>query len=222
MAEHKYLDAAGVATLWGEIKNLDSAMGQRVDAVDGRLSKVEVFFEVQDGETLDAALDTLIEMQAYITSEGSVAGNLMQQVAENTAAIATKVDQETFRYTICSVENQVVSLSNKMATREEISQMSQLARDYTTSKFESAQAQINTLARRIEENNSFYMTSFLDLYKQVWKLQEDTHSHVNKDILDSITSDMITMWNGANAYTDSKFAEIQALTDEEILAIISA
>ena len=224
MAEYKYLDAAGVATLWGEIKNLDTAMGQRVDEVDGRLDKVETFFAVQEDETLDSALDTLKEIQAYITSEGSVAGNLMNAVAANTAAIATKVDQETFRYTICSVQDQIIAVDNKtrtLATREEVSQMSQFARDYTTSQINIVQYQISSLAQRVEENNTFYMTSFRDLYTQVWALQDTAHSHTNKDVLDSITSDKITIWDGANAYTDSKFAEIQALTEDEILAIIS-
>lgn len=54
MAETKYLDAAGVATLWGEVKNLDSAMGSRVGAIenDYLTSEDEIF--VTDIKTVNA------------------------------------------------------------------------------------------------------------------------------------------------------------------------
>ena len=54
MAETKYLDAAGVATLWGEVKNLDTAMGSRVGAIesDYLTSEDEIF--VTDIKTVNA------------------------------------------------------------------------------------------------------------------------------------------------------------------------
>lgn len=51
-------------------------------ALDARLDKVETFFELEEGKTLDAALDTLIEIQEYLTGEGAAAEQLLERVAQ--------------------------------------------------------------------------------------------------------------------------------------------
>lgn len=59
------------------------------EALDTRLVGVEAFFKTAEGETLDAALDTLKEIQDYITSDGTAAKEMVEDIAANTAAIAT-------------------------------------------------------------------------------------------------------------------------------------
>lgn len=54
-------------------------------ALADRVAAVETFFKTADGETLDAALDTLIEIQKYIDEDGEVA----EQVLANKTAIET-------------------------------------------------------------------------------------------------------------------------------------
>lgn len=56
-------------------------------ALDTRLTKVETFFETADGETLDTALDTLVEIQKYISEDGSAADEMLQDIADNAKAI---------------------------------------------------------------------------------------------------------------------------------------
>lgn len=48
-----------------------------------RVTKVETFFETADGETLDTALDTLVEIQKYITDEGSAADEMVKDIADH-------------------------------------------------------------------------------------------------------------------------------------------
>lgn len=51
-------------------------------ALDTRLGKVEAFFEVTDDETLDTALDTLVEIQEYLNGDGSATGGIIDRVAQ--------------------------------------------------------------------------------------------------------------------------------------------
>lgn len=48
--------------------------------LDERLAKVETFFELEEGEKLNEALDTLVEIQEYLTGEGTAADQLLARV----------------------------------------------------------------------------------------------------------------------------------------------
>ena len=63
------------------------------EALDGRLDQVETFFQTAEGEQLDKALDTLVEIQTYIKSEGAAADEMVKDIAANKTAIdAIKAD----------------------------------------------------------------------------------------------------------------------------------
>lgn len=57
------------------------------ESLGNRLTKVETFFETAEGETLDAALDTLVELQKYLDEEGKVADQMLLDIAANAKAI---------------------------------------------------------------------------------------------------------------------------------------
>lgn len=60
-------------------------------ALDERLVKVETFFAGaydEDGKALNAALDTLVEIQDYLDGDGTAAGTLVDKVAQNASDIA--------------------------------------------------------------------------------------------------------------------------------------
>ena len=81
-----------------EIRGLITAEADRAtaaeQAIDGRLVKVETFFKTAEGETLDEALDTLVEIQKFITDEGTAADGMLTQIQANTTAIAA-INNET-------------------------------------------------------------------------------------------------------------------------------
>jgi hypothetical protein len=60
-------------------------------AFDERLIEVETFFKTTDGETLDTALDTLVEIQKYVTDEGAAADQMVKDIAANAKAIEDEV-----------------------------------------------------------------------------------------------------------------------------------
>lgn len=101
-AEDKYDDtalAARVKALEDEERYDETPLANRVTSLETavnnedtglaahetRIAKVEEFFALADGESLDQALDTLVEIQKYIDEDGKVA----EQVLANKTAIET-------------------------------------------------------------------------------------------------------------------------------------
>lgn len=63
------------------------------EALDERLVEVEAFFKLAEGEQLDTAFDTLVEIQNYLDTEGEVANKMLQDIADNAAAIKAADDK---------------------------------------------------------------------------------------------------------------------------------
>lgn len=59
--------------------------------LDGRLAKVETFFELAEGEKLDEAKDTLIEIQKLIDDDAAAADAMVKDIAANKKAIEDHV-----------------------------------------------------------------------------------------------------------------------------------
>jgi hypothetical protein len=81
-----YLKGADKIELEGKITAEAEARAAADEAIDARLVEVEAFFKLADGEQLDTALDTLVEIQNYITTEGSAADQMVLDIAANKAA----------------------------------------------------------------------------------------------------------------------------------------
>ena len=60
-------------------------------ALDERLEEVEAFFKLAEGEQLDTALDTLKEIQDYVTGEGAAADQMVLDIAKNAEDIAAHI-----------------------------------------------------------------------------------------------------------------------------------
>lgn len=52
-----------------------------------RLVAVETFFKTAEGETINDAMDTLVEIQKYITEDGAAADEMVKDIAANAKAI---------------------------------------------------------------------------------------------------------------------------------------
>lgn len=78
-----------------EIIGLVNAEAERAAGVEAgleeRLVEVETFFKTAEGETIDEALDTLVELQTYLNGEGAVADQMLLDIAANKKAIEDHV-----------------------------------------------------------------------------------------------------------------------------------
>ena len=82
-----YLKTADKTELEGKITAEENARKAADEALDERVTAVETFFVTAEGETLDTALDTLVEIQKYITTEGSAADQMVKDIEANEKAI---------------------------------------------------------------------------------------------------------------------------------------
>ena len=55
--------------------------------LDERLVEVETFFKTAEGQTIDEAMDTLVEIQKYITEDGAAADQMVKDIAANKKSI---------------------------------------------------------------------------------------------------------------------------------------
>lgn len=77
------------------IVKLVEAEAERAAGVEAgleeRLVEVETFFKTAEGETIDQAMDTLVEIQKYITEDGAAADQMVKDIAANKKAIEDHV-----------------------------------------------------------------------------------------------------------------------------------
>ena len=64
-------------------------------------------------------------------------------------------------------------------------------------------------------------TSVDEMSAKVTTLESAKHTHANMDVLNAITQDKVTNWDGARAYTDQKIGEFVAISEEEINSIFN-
>jgi 23S rRNA maturation mini-RNase III len=83
-------NAAAIAQLQSDLAAEAKARGDKDTNLEERLTEVETFFKTAEGETLDTALDTLVEIQKYLTGDGDAASDLISRVSENEKDIARR------------------------------------------------------------------------------------------------------------------------------------
>ena len=80
-------NAAAIAQLQTDLAAEAKARGDKDANLEGRLAEVETFFKTAEGETLDTALDTLVEIQKYISEDGTAAEGMLTRIGNNEKAI---------------------------------------------------------------------------------------------------------------------------------------
>ena len=93
--EADYLKSADKTELEGKITAEAERAAGVEEGLDERLTEVEAFFKLAEGESLDTALDTLVEIQNYLDGEGAAADQMVQDIADNKAAIQAEVTRAT-------------------------------------------------------------------------------------------------------------------------------
>lgn len=121
--ENDYLKAEDKTTLEGKITTEKERAEAAEAALSNRLTPVETFFATAESETLDQALDTLVEIQNYIKTEGAAADEMVKDIAANTTAIEGldgRIDTlEAIDHTVYAKSADVISaLADKVDAEE--------------------------------------------------------------------------------------------------------
>lgn len=112
--------------------------------LDARLVEVETFFKTAEGETIDQAMDTLVEIQKYITEDGAAADQMVKDIAANKKAIedhaATNHD---FAGADAALKAELVTEINKKADSSVV--------EGIDGRLETAEESIETIATKLAD-----------------------------------------------------------------------
>ena len=107
-------------------------------ALDERLVEVETFFKTAEGETIDQAMDTLVEIQKYITEDGAAADEMVKDIAANAKAISDM--DAAYKAADGTLQGNIDTLAGTVATKA------------AQSDLESAVERIETAEGDIDKN----------------------------------------------------------------------
>lgn len=225
----KFLDQAGVSTLWSRITT-----------------------ELENKAYNDSELRGLIKANTdaitILNGDGAVEGSVTKKVAEGIASVVAGADAsfDTLKEIADWIVNDVTgaaSMANKISALETLVGSTAVATQIANAieaalkidgvdKYALA-SELTALAEKVATLEGASHThdnkALLDTYAQTETDLADAvakkHDHVNKSILDTITDVKVAAWDAAesnaNSYTDTEIAKIQALTESEIDAAIA-
>lgn len=113
-------NAGDIAQLREDLTDEIGAREDADDALNTRLEKVEAFFEVAEGEQLNTALDTLKEIQDYLTGDGDAANDLITRVAAAEQDIDDLEKEFAAGGRVAQAEAGITAVGNRATTLENI------------------------------------------------------------------------------------------------------
>lgn len=175
----------------------EAAEKVNADAIAAVKEDVDAFLAA--AEVGDAAVDTLKEIQEYITSDGAAAAEMVDDIAANATAISNEVSRATAAEEALDARVAVVEgKAHEHANKVELDKIA----DGDVAKWNAA-----------EQNAKDYadgLNTAMDTRMQA--VEGAKHTHDNKAVLDGITAEMVAAWNEADVeYTE---AEVTAMWNE--------
>ena len=220
----KFLDQAGVSTLWSRITT-------------------ELESKAYNDSELRGLIKANTDAITILNGDGAVEGSVTKKVAEGIASVVAGADAkfDTLKEIADWIVNDVTgaaSMANKITALEGLVGSTAVA-SQIASAIEAAlkidgvdkyalASELTALAGKVATLEGASHThdnkTLLDTYAQTETDLADAvakkHDHVNKSILDTITDVKVAAWDAAesnaNSYTDTEIAKIQALTESEI------
>ena len=225
----KFLDQAGVSTLWNRIT-------------------AELESKAYNDSELRGLIKANTDAITILNGDGAVEGSVTKKVAEGIASVVAGADAsfDTLKEIADWIVNDVTgaaSMANKITALETLVGNTAVATQIANAieaalkidgvdKYALA-SELTALAEKVATLEGASHThdnkALLDTYAQTETDLADAvakkHDHVNKSILDTITDVKVAAWDAAesnaNSYTDTEIAKIQALTESEIDAAIA-
>ena len=199
--------------------------------LDARLVEVETFFKTAEGETLDTALDTLVELQKYLEDEGAVADQMLLDIAANAKAItdmdaAYKAADTTLQGEIDAVEGRMDTAEGDIDALEGRMDTAEGAIDAVEGRMDTAESAITALQQAVGEGGSVdaqidAKIAELDADVTSAAVEEGKGVQVEVKEVDGKITEVIVTGNYDNAY-DAKGAAAAAQAAAEATAAADA
>lgn len=220
---------------------LETSIAAAKKAGDDAQADIDAFLSA--AEVGDAAIDTLKEIQEYISTHGEAAATMTSNIAANASAISALDDkvgdipEGTVATDVVGYVQEVVDAEQTRATGVEsglntrlaavesaVGSSGSVATDIATAKQEAidaAAADATTKAGTAESNAKTYadgLNTAMDT--RVDALEADTHTHANKTVLDGVTAAKVSNWDNAysKAHTHDNKTVLDGITDTKVSA----
>ena len=175
------------------------------EAIRVEKERMDAFMTLEDGETLNAALDSLKEIQDFITNEAADADILLGKVSALEAIVAGIGGEGEPATVVAYVTAAIEAL--KIGDYAKAADLTALA-----DRVAAMEAKVPNWDAA-EQNAKDYadgLNTAMDTRMQA--VEGAKHTHDNKDVLDGITAEMVAAWNEADVeYTE---AEVTAMWNE--------
>lgn len=137
--------------------------------LDERLTEVETFFKTAEGETIDQAMDTLVEIQKYITEDGAAADEMIKDIADNAKAIEDL--DAAYKAADAEINKDIEALETAVGTKASQADLTALAGRVTTAEGEidTLQSEIDAVEAKAEQNKTDIATANTEIAKKADK-----------------------------------------------------
>lgn len=220
---------------------LETSIAAAKKAGDDAQADIDAFLSA--AEVGDAAIDTLKEIQEYISTHGEAAATMTNNIAANANAIsalddkvgdipenATATDVVAYVQEVVDAEQTRATgvesgLNTRLAAVESaVGSSGSVATDIATAKqeaIEAAAADATTKANAAESNAKTYANGLnTAMDTRVDALEADTHTHANKTVLDGVTATKVSNWD--NAYSKAHVHDNKTVLDGITASKVSA
>lgn len=175
------------------------------DAIQAEKERMDAFMTLEDGQTLNAALDSLKEIQDFITNEAADADILLGKVSALEAIVAGIGGEGEPATVVAYVTAAIEAL--KIGDYAKAADLTALA-----DRVAAMEAKVSNWDAA-EQNAKDYadgLNTAMDTRMQA--VEGAKHTHDNKAVLDGITAEMVAAWNEADTeYTED---EVTAMWNE--------
>lgn len=182
------------------------------DAIAEEKARMDAFLKLEDGQTLNDALDSLKELQDYITNEAADADVVVGKVAA-LEAIVDGIGGEGEEATVVAYVTKAIE-ALKIGDYAKAADLSAAVERIAAN--EQAIAGLGTLAQK-----SIVTETEVDeaLMAKINASAEGNHSHSNKTVLDGITAEKVSAWDSAEANAIAKANELNGAMDARVQAV---
>lgn len=221
-----YLVKADKTALEGKITaEAERAAGVEAGIIE-RVEEVEAFFHLAEGEQLNDALDTLVEIQAYLNTEGAAADQMVLDIAANAKAIADEIARATkaegdietaYKAADEALDGRLDVLEAKFTGEGSVAEQIAAAKQEAintaagdaTSKANAAEAAAKTYADGLN--------TAMDT--RVQAVEAAKHTHSNKDLLDTYTQTEANLADAvAKKHDHTNKTVLDGITAEKVTA----
>ena len=167
--------------------------------LDARLVEVETFFKTAENETIDDALDTLVELQKYLEGEGAVADQMVLDIAANAKAIEDM--DAAYKAADGTLQNNIDTLAGTVATKAAQADLEALDGRVTT-----AEGDIDALEGRMDtaEGKITTLEGEMDAVEAAVATKAEA-----KDLADAVAA-----LEGADSALDERLDDIETMLGE--------